>query len=110
MVDLNSANREYIERLYEQYCQDPGSLEAEWVAFFKGFDFGLLKSDEEEEERAKGPATDPSSLREQAGTPAVAAPRSESPETVQVEAAPTAVAPVAVTPAVGASAAGGAAP
>jgi len=110
VVDLNSANREYIERLYEQYCQDPGSLEAEWVAFFKGFDFGLLKSDEEEEERAKGPATDPSSLREQAGTPAVAAPRSESPETVQVEAAPTAVAPVAVTPAVGASAAGASAP
>ena len=50
MVDLNSANRGYIEGLYVQYCQDPGSLDPEWVAFFKGFTFGLLKSNEEGEE------------------------------------------------------------
>lgn len=38
---IDSANAEYIERLYQQYQKDPRSLEDEWVAFFSGFEIGL---------------------------------------------------------------------
>ena len=45
--DPHSTNAEYIENLYEQYQEDPGSLDGEWVTFFKGFEFGYWKSDQE---------------------------------------------------------------
>ena len=38
--DPSSANAEYIDQLYEQYRENPASLDAEWVGFFKGFEFG----------------------------------------------------------------------
>ena len=38
---IDSANAEYIERLYQQYQKDPRSLDDEWVAFFSGFELGL---------------------------------------------------------------------
>jgi len=45
--DPNSANVEYIDQLYEQYRRDPDSLDGEWIAFFKGFEFGFQRSGEE---------------------------------------------------------------
>ncbi len=36
----NLANIEYIERAYEQWCNDPKSLEAGWRFFFEGFELG----------------------------------------------------------------------
>jgi 2-oxoglutarate dehydrogenase E1 component len=45
----HSANTEYLEHLYEQYQKDPDSLDDEWVTFFKGFEFGYWKSDQESE-------------------------------------------------------------
>ena len=47
-TDLDPANREYIETLYEQYRADPSAVEAEWAAFFKGFDIGYLRAEEED--------------------------------------------------------------
>src|SRR5258708_5900885 len=38
---VNRANAEYIERLYQQYQNDPRSLEERWQAFFAGFDLGV---------------------------------------------------------------------
>ena len=47
--DPTSANAEYIEQLYEQYQRDPDALDSDWVAFFKGFEFGFRQSAEEQE-------------------------------------------------------------
>ena len=49
-VDLSGENREFIESLYEQYQMDPSSVEGEWAAFFKGFDYGYLLAEEDDED------------------------------------------------------------
>ncbi len=37
-VNISRANAEYVEQLYEQYRQDPQSVDAQWQAYFAGFD------------------------------------------------------------------------
>ncbi|HWB20321.1 MAG TPA: thiamine pyrophosphate-dependent enzyme, partial [Phycisphaerales bacterium] len=37
---VNSWNAEYIDQLYQVWLEDPQSLDADWQAFFKGFDLG----------------------------------------------------------------------
>jgi len=37
---LSGANAEYIETLYQNYKNDPSSVEFGWQKFFEGFDFG----------------------------------------------------------------------
>ena len=37
---LNAAHTAYFADLYEQYQQDPDSVEPSWRAFFQGYDFG----------------------------------------------------------------------
>lgn len=37
---LNAAHTAYFADLYEQYRQDPDSVEPSWKAFFQGYDFG----------------------------------------------------------------------
>src|SRR5690606_17296529 len=37
---LNAAHTSYFADLYEQYLQNPDSVEPSWRAFFQGFDFG----------------------------------------------------------------------
>ena len=37
---LNRANADYIDRLYQQYLQDPLSLDDTWQAYFAGFEDG----------------------------------------------------------------------
>ncbi|MCK0108435.1 2-oxoglutarate dehydrogenase E1 component [Flavobacteriaceae bacterium S0825] len=37
---LNAAHTAYFADLYEQYLQNPDSLEPSWRAFFQGYDFG----------------------------------------------------------------------
>lgn len=37
---LNAAHTAYFAELYEQYQQDPDSVEPSWRAFFQGYDFG----------------------------------------------------------------------
>ena len=41
---LNAAHTAYLAQLYDQYLQQPDSVEPSWRAFFQGFDFGLENS------------------------------------------------------------------
>ena len=36
---LNTAHASFFADLYDQYLQDPDSLEPSWKAFFQGYDF-----------------------------------------------------------------------
>jgi 2-oxoglutarate dehydrogenase E1 component len=38
---LNAAHTAYFAELYDQYLQNPDSVEPSWKAFFQGFDFGM---------------------------------------------------------------------
>jgi len=60
--DPDRANVEYIEQLYEQYQRDPGFLDERWVVFFKGFEFGYLRS-EQEESQEEGEGREPRMLQ-----------------------------------------------
>ena len=44
---LNAAHTEFFADLYEQYLQNPDSVEPSWRAFFQGFDFGMTTFNEE---------------------------------------------------------------
>jgi 2-oxoglutarate dehydrogenase E1 component len=44
---LNAAHTEFFADLYEQYLQNPDSVEPSWRAFFQGFDFGMTTYNEE---------------------------------------------------------------
>ncbi len=41
----HSENAEFIDGLYLQYLRDPASVDVEWRAFFKGFEFGFVRSE-----------------------------------------------------------------
>ncbi|HYO10876.1 MAG TPA: 2-oxoglutarate dehydrogenase E1 component [Tepidisphaeraceae bacterium] len=41
---VNRANAEYIDQLYAQYQRDPRSVDANWQAFFAGFDAGAARN------------------------------------------------------------------
>lgn len=43
---LNAAHTDFFADLYEQYLQNPDSVEPSWRAFFQGFDFGLTTFNE----------------------------------------------------------------
>ena len=45
---LNAAHTEFFADLYEQYLQNPDSVEPSWRAFFQGFDFGMTTYNEEQ--------------------------------------------------------------
>lgn len=42
---LNAAHTEFFADLYDQYTQNPDSVEPSWRAFFQGFDFGMSTYD-----------------------------------------------------------------
>jgi 2-oxoglutarate dehydrogenase E1 component len=44
---LNAAHTGYFAQMYDQYLQQPDSVEPSWRAFFQGFDFGVENSEEE---------------------------------------------------------------
>jgi 2-oxoglutarate dehydrogenase E1 component len=44
---LNAAHTEFFAQLYDQYTQNPDSVEPSWRAFFQGFDFGMEMYNEE---------------------------------------------------------------
>ena len=43
---LNAAHAGYFTQMYDQYLQQPDSVEPSWRAFFQGFDFGVENSQE----------------------------------------------------------------
>nr|WP_314896253.1 2-oxoglutarate dehydrogenase E1 component [uncultured Flavobacterium sp.] len=38
---LNAAHTEFFAQLYDQYLENPDSVEPSWRSFFQGFDFGM---------------------------------------------------------------------
>ena len=44
---LNAAHSEFFADLYEQYLENPDSIEPSWRSFFQGFDFGMTTYDGE---------------------------------------------------------------
>ncbi len=49
---LNAAHTEFFAQLYEQYTQNPDSVEPSWRSFFQGFDFGMTTYNEENQVQA----------------------------------------------------------
>ena len=45
---LNAAHTEFFADLYEQYIENPDSIEPSWRSFFQGFDFGMATYNEEQ--------------------------------------------------------------
>jgi len=45
---LNAAHTQFFADLYEQYTQNPDSVEPSWRSFFQGFDFGMATYNEEQ--------------------------------------------------------------
>jgi 2-oxoglutarate dehydrogenase E1 component len=43
---LNAAHTEFFADLYEQYLENPDTVEPSWRAFFQGFDFGMASTNE----------------------------------------------------------------
>jgi len=46
---LNAAHTAYFAELYDQYLQNPDSIEPSWRAFFQGYDFGAETSSASDE-------------------------------------------------------------
>ena len=44
---LNAAHTEFFAQLYDQYLENPDSVEPSWRSFFQGFDFGMTTYDTE---------------------------------------------------------------
>ena len=44
---LNAAHTDFFAELYEQYLENPDSVEASWRSFFQGFDFGASAGKDE---------------------------------------------------------------
>jgi len=44
---LNAAHTEFFAQLYDQYLENPDSIEPSWRSFFQGFDFGMITYNEE---------------------------------------------------------------
>lgn len=45
---LNAAHTEFFAQLYDQYLDNPDSIEPSWRSFFQGFDFGMTTYNEEQ--------------------------------------------------------------
>ena len=44
---LNAAHTEFFAQLYDQYLENPDSVEPSWRGFFQGFDFGMATYNQE---------------------------------------------------------------
>ena len=44
---LNAAHTDFFAQLYDQYLDNPDSVEPSWRSFFQGFDFGMTTYDKE---------------------------------------------------------------
>ncbi|MFV8371870.1 2-oxoglutarate dehydrogenase E1 component [Flavobacterium sp. LB2P74] len=44
---LNAAHTEFFAQLYDQYLNNPDSVEPSWRSFFQGFDFGMTTYNED---------------------------------------------------------------
>lgn len=58
---LNAAHTEFFAQLYDQYLENPDSVEPSWRSFFQGFDFGMTTYNEEQASLPPAQAIVPSS-------------------------------------------------
>lgn len=54
---LNAAHTEFFAQLYDQYLENPDSVEPSWRSFFQGFDFGMTTYSEENNVYTPAPLT-----------------------------------------------------
>ena len=50
---LSNASPQYIDQLYQQFKQDPASIDPDWKRFFEGFEFSLTKYGEDKLENSQ---------------------------------------------------------
>lgn len=50
-------NADLLEQKYDQWCDDPGSVESDWRAFFEGFELGSAQLKKRDELAARTPAS-----------------------------------------------------
>ena len=50
---LNAAHTEFFAQLYDEYLENPDSVEPSWRSFFQGFDFGMQTYNDENEAPAQ---------------------------------------------------------
>lgn len=62
---LNAAHTAYFSELYDQYLQNPDSVEPSWRAFFQGFDFGIESSDAVSDEIREAPVAIPENVQKE---------------------------------------------
>ncbi|WP_299768616.1 2-oxoglutarate dehydrogenase E1 component [uncultured Dokdonia sp.] len=62
---LNAAHTAYFSELYDQYLQNPDSIEPSWRAFFQGFDFGMESSEAVSEEVGSTQITIPENVKKE---------------------------------------------
>ena len=62
---LNAAHTAYFAELYDQYIQNPDSVEPSWRAFFQGFDFGLESSEAVSDQMGASPVALPESMQKE---------------------------------------------
>ena len=41
---MNEANAEFVDALYQKWCEDPSSVDEGWQRYFEGFELGHSKS------------------------------------------------------------------
>ncbi|MDQ5929832.1 MAG: 2-oxoglutarate dehydrogenase component, partial [Bacteroidota bacterium] len=56
---LNAAHTEFFAQLYDQYTENPDSVEPSWRSFFQGFDFGMETYSDENQTQPKVQYSDP---------------------------------------------------
>ena len=49
-------NAELLDQKYDQWCEDPQSVEADWCAFFEGFELGNAQLKQRQDSAAAKPA------------------------------------------------------
>src|SRR5438132_1200804 len=54
----NGANATYIDGIYRQFKQDPGSVDPSWRAFFEGYEFATSASEGSGESEGTGTGHD----------------------------------------------------
>ncbi|AWG20582.1 2-oxoglutarate dehydrogenase E1 component [Flavobacterium faecale] len=59
---LNAAHTEFFAQLYDQYLENPDSVEPSWRSFFQGFDFGMETYNDENGAQYSAPAASVSSV------------------------------------------------
>ena len=58
-------NADLLDQKYEQWCDDPQSVEADWCAFFEGFEIGNAQLKQSDSTTTKKVSSDPNTVEEE---------------------------------------------